>query len=175
MEVFAYLLALVWSILCLILFFKIWGMTNNVEQLTREVHELKMVLVQEQTKAKVVVSKEQEEISLVQSPSDLDREDLKVGDIVELKSNGTHYKVIGIDDLGFVQCEPIKKSIFDSFKAFKRGEIKRCKTYFTQPLHVRQSFLLAAMRIGSLAVRMAAFSCAWVWRSGRCVGYMGRV
>ena len=23
------------------------------------------------------------------------------------------------------------------------------------------------MRIGSLAVRMAAFSCAWVWRSGR--------
>ena len=106
MEVFAYLLALVWSILCLILclilFFKIWGMTNNVEQFTREVHELKMVLVQEQTKAKVVVSKEQEEISLVQSPSDLDSEDLKVGDIVELKSNGTHYKVIGIDDLGFV-------------------------------------------------------------------------
>lgn len=125
MEVLAYLLALVWSILCFILFFKIWGMTNNVEQLTREVHELKMVLVQEQTKAKVVVSKEQEEISLVQSPSDLDREDLKVGDIVELKSNGTHYKVIGIDDLGFVQCEPIKKSIFDSFKAFKRGEIKK--------------------------------------------------
>lgn len=70
-------------------------------------------------------SKEQEEISLVQGPSDLDREDLKVGDIVELKSNGTHYKVIGIDDLGFVQCEPIKKSIFDSFKAFKRGEIKK--------------------------------------------------
>lgn len=95
------------------------GYDNNVEQLTREVHELKMVLVQEQTKAKVVVSKEQEEISLVQSPSDLDREDLKVGDIVELKSNGTHYKVIGIDDLGFVQCESIKKSIFDSFKAFK--------------------------------------------------------
>ena len=30
-----------------------------------------------------------------------------------------------------------------------------------------QSFLSAAVRIGSLAVRMAAFSCAWVWRSGR--------
>ena len=71
MEIFAYILALIWSILCLILFFKILGMTNNVEQLAQEVYELKMVLVQEQTKAKVVVSKEQEEISLVQSPSDI--------------------------------------------------------------------------------------------------------
>ena len=33
MEIFAYILALIWSILCLILFFKILGMTNNVEQL----------------------------------------------------------------------------------------------------------------------------------------------
>ena len=88
MEVFAYLLALVWSILCLILFFKIWGMTNNVEQLAREVHELKMFLAQEQPKTKVVSNK-QGSIPLVQSPSDLDWEDLKVGDMVELKSNGT--------------------------------------------------------------------------------------
>ena len=67
MEVFAYLLALVWSILCLILFFKIWGMTNNVEQLTREVHELKMTIVQErqerpQTQSqKIVLEKEEQE------------------------------------------------------------------------------------------------------------------
>lgn len=45
MEIFAYILALIWSILCLILFFKIWGMTDNVEQLAHEVHELKMALV----------------------------------------------------------------------------------------------------------------------------------
>lgn len=69
MEVFAYLLALVWSILCLILFFKIWGMTNNVEQLTREVHELKMTIVQErqerpQTQSqKIVLEKEEQEKS----------------------------------------------------------------------------------------------------------------
>ena len=30
-----------------------------------------------------------------------------------------------------------------------------------------QSFLSAAVRIGSLAVYMAAFLCAWVWRGGR--------
>ena len=36
-----------------------------------------------------------------------------------------------------------------------------------QALPFGQSFLSAAVRIGSLAVRMAAFSCAWVWRSER--------
>ena len=39
MEIFAYILALIWSILCLILFFKILGMTNNVEQLAQEVDQ----------------------------------------------------------------------------------------------------------------------------------------
>ncbi len=43
-----YILCIVWSILCLILFFKIWGMTNNVEQLTREVHELRNALYHHQ-------------------------------------------------------------------------------------------------------------------------------
>ena len=38
---------------------------------------------------------------------------------------------------------------------------------FYQALPFGQSFLSAAVRIGSLAVRMAAFSCDWVWRSGR--------
>ena len=38
--------------------------------------------------------------------------------------------------------------------------------YFTKALPFGQSFLSAAVRIGSLAVCMAAFSCAWVWRSG---------
>ena len=38
--------------------------------------------------------------------------------------------------------------------------------YFTKALPFGQSFLSAAVRIGSLVVCMAAFSCAWVWRSG---------
>ena len=33
MEVLYLILALVWSILCLILFFKIWGMTNDIRQI----------------------------------------------------------------------------------------------------------------------------------------------
>lgn len=69
MEIFAFLLVLVWSILCLILFFKIWGMTNNVEQLTREVHELKMTIVQERQERpqtqpqKIVIEKEEQKKS----------------------------------------------------------------------------------------------------------------
>lgn len=33
-------------------------------------------------------------------------------------------------------------------------------------LPFEQSFLSTTMRIGSLAVCMAVFSCAWAWRSG---------
>ena len=32
-SIFISILAIVWSILCLILFFKIWGMTNNVQEI----------------------------------------------------------------------------------------------------------------------------------------------
>ena len=44
--------------------------------------------------------------------------------------------------------------------------LQKLKDNFPSP-PFGQSFLSAAVRIGSLAVRMAAFSCAWVWRSGR--------
>lgn len=121
MEVFAYLLALVWSILCLILFFKIWGMTNNVEQLTREVHELKLNL--EQGRIQVRTSQRQEGMSLIQSSSDIPWEDLMIGDEVKLKSNGKLYKVIGFEENGLVQCEPEKMGIFDNFVSVKRNDL----------------------------------------------------
>lgn len=121
MEVFAYLLALVWSILCLILFFKIWGMTNNVEQLTREVHELKLNL--EQGRIQVRTSQRQEGMPLIQSSSDIPWEDLMIGDEVKLKSNGKLYKVIGFEENGLVQCEPEKMGIFDNFVSVKRNDL----------------------------------------------------
>lgn len=120
MEIFAYILALIWSILCLILFFKIWGMTNNVEQLTQEVHELKLNL--EQGRIQVKTPQRQEGIPLVQSPSDIPwDDDLKIEDKVKLKSNGKLYKVVGFEDNGYVQCEPEKMGIFDNFVSVKRS------------------------------------------------------
>lgn len=106
MEIFAYILALIWSILCLILFFKILGMTNNVEQLAQEVHELKMVLVQERPEAKVEVKK-QNSVPLVQSPSDIPWNNLEIGDTIKLKSDGKLYKVVGFENDGQIRCEPL--------------------------------------------------------------------
>lgn len=127
MEGIIYFLGFVWSILCLILFFKIWGMTNNVKQLTQEVHELKKTFVQE--KPKLEAASEKEGIPLIEDPADIPWEELNIGDIVELKSNGARFKVIGFERERFVQCEPLKKELvdklFDSFKTFKRGDIRK--------------------------------------------------
>lgn len=106
MEIFACILALIWSILCLILFFKIWGMTDNVEQLAYEVHELKMALVQERPEAKVEVKK-QNSVPLVQSPSDIPWDNLEIGDTIKLKSDGKLYKVVGFENDGQIRCEPL--------------------------------------------------------------------
>lgn len=121
MEIFVYILALVWSILCLILFFKIWGMTNNIEQLTQEVHELKLNL--EQGRIQVRTSQRQEGMPLIQNSSDIPWDDLMIGDEVKLKSNGKLYKVIGFEENGFVQCEPEKMGIFDNFVSVKRSDL----------------------------------------------------
>lgn len=121
MEIFVYILALVWSILCLILFFKIWGMTNNIEQLTQEVHELKLNL--EQGRIQVRTSPRQEGMPLIQNSSDIPWDDLMIGDEVKLKSNGKLYKVIGFEENGLVQCEPEKMGIFDNFVSVKRSDL----------------------------------------------------
>lgn len=121
MEIFVYILALVWSILCLILFFKIWGMTNNIEQLTQEVHELKLNI--EQGRIQVRTSQRQEGMPLIQNSSDIPWDDLMIGDEVKLKSNGKLYKVIGFEENGLVQCEPEKMGIFDNFVSVKRSDL----------------------------------------------------
>ena len=125
--VFIYILSFIWSILCLILFFKIWGMTNDVKQLTQEVHELKKTFVKEQPTQEPAPQKEG--IPLIEDPADIPWEEINIGDIVELKSNGERFKVIGIEREKYIQCEPLKKDvvdkIFDTFKTFRRNEIRK--------------------------------------------------
>lgn len=99
MEVFAYLLALAWSILCIILFFKIWGMTNNVEQLTKEVHDLKMAIVQElydrpqAQPQKIVLEKEEQG---KEQKEEVTIHNFKMGDYVTHKKYGGKMKVVGV-------------------------------------------------------------------------------
>lgn len=105
MEIFVGFLALIWSIICIILFFKIWGMTNNVEKLTREVHELRMIIERGHTPTKIVPK--QKNNKSLQSHTNTTIEDYKIGDIITLKSNGERYIVTGFKDDGKIQCEPL--------------------------------------------------------------------
>lgn len=63
--------------------------------------------------------------NIEENATNISGEDFKIGDIVELKSNQVQYKIVGFDGDKFVQCEPVKKGIFDNFKAFKRNEIRK--------------------------------------------------
>ena len=96
MEIFAYFLALIWSILCIILFFKIWGMTNNVEQLTREVHELKMAIAHEQPKCTQEQSKKIALEKQEQKEEEVVTHNFKMGDYVTHKKYGGKMKVVGV-------------------------------------------------------------------------------
>ena len=100
MEIFAYLLAFAWSVLSIILFFKIWGMTNNVEQITKEVHDLKMAIVQErhdcpQTQPqKIVLEKEEQEKEQIKE--EVITHNFKMGDYVTHKIYMGRMKVVGV-------------------------------------------------------------------------------
>ena len=75
-------------------------MTNNVEQLTREVHELKMTIVQERQERpqtqpqKIVIEKEEQKKK--QTKEDVITHLFKMGDYVTHKKYGGKMKVVGI-------------------------------------------------------------------------------
>ncbi len=39
-ELFLAIIGLIWTILCLILFFKIWGMTKDVKEINHNIYEI---------------------------------------------------------------------------------------------------------------------------------------
>ena len=79
METLYLILAIVWSILCIILFFKIWGMTNDVK-------EIKDHLLYSQTMERDNASLEQQKNTL----SQVTIQDIKVGDkVVDIDSEET--------------------------------------------------------------------------------------
>lgn len=90
MEGFVYLLCLVWSVLCIILFFKVWGMCNNVAK-----------ILQELTKPKEDPASE-----VSQSCK------LNVGDIVYIKPKGKESVIVDIID-GQYECSSNNKNFYD--------------------------------------------------------------
>ena len=123
MEVFISLLAFVWSILCLVLFFKIWGMTNNVEQLTREVHELKLKIVQEryectQEQSKEIISEKKE-----QKKEELTNHNFKMGYYVTHKKYGGKMKVVGVKN-NRITCD---RGWFSGITSYDASELEPYK------------------------------------------------
>lgn len=120
MEIFAYILTFIWSILCLILFFKIWGMTNNVEQLTKEVHELKIAIAHErqdrpQTQPQKIVLEKEE-----QKKEEAITHNFKMGDYVTHKKYGGKMKVVGVRG-NRINCD---RGWFSGITAYDASELE---------------------------------------------------
>ena len=120
MEIFAYILTFIWSILCLILFFKIWGMTNNVEQLTKEVHELKIAIAHErqdrpQTQPQKIVLEKEE-----QKKEEAIIHNFKMGDYVTHKKYGGKMKVVGVRG-NRINCD---RGWFSGITAYDASELE---------------------------------------------------
>lgn len=120
MEIFAYILTFIWSILCLILFFKIWGMTNNVEQLTKDVHELKIAIARErqdrpQTQPQKIVLEKEE-----QKKEEAITHNFKMGDYVTHKKYGGKMKVVGVRG-NRINCD---RGWFSGITAYDASELE---------------------------------------------------
>ena len=120
MEIFAYILTFIWSILCLILFFKIWGMTNNVEQLPKEVHELKIAIAHErqdrpQTQPQKIVLEKEE-----QKKEEAITHNFKMGDYVTHKKYGGKMKVVGVRG-NRINCD---RGWFSGITAYDASELE---------------------------------------------------
>lgn len=120
MEIFAYILTFIWSILCLILFFKIWGMANNVEQLTKDVHELKIAIAHErqdrpQTQPQKIVLEKEE-----QKKEEAITHNFKMGDYVTHKKYGEKMKVVGVRG-NRINCD---RGWFSGITAYDASELE---------------------------------------------------
>ena len=83
MEGFFAVLAIIWSILCLILFFKIWHMTNDVSIIKELLHNNVMILnnIEKSHKTSVVNG-------------------INIGDRLKVKETGEYVVVSAIDNIG---------------------------------------------------------------------------
>ena len=85
MEELFIVLSVVWGILGIVLFFKIWGMTNDVKKILSVI----------ESKSSIVVSGSSKPNVMIDSSSD---STIKEGDIVYIKSKEKKAKVLNIEN-----------------------------------------------------------------------------
>lgn len=92
MEVFIAVFSIIWGILSLVLFFKVWGMTNDVNEMLR--------IMQEQTKSQTDTKEETAPVEVSSSeetPIEKEEPRVKVGDTILHLKDGKHYEVAKVD------------------------------------------------------------------------------
>ena len=113
MEVLIILLYLIFGILSLILFFKVLGMTNDIDEI--------LTLLKKEIK-----NKEHQENKPVENLTENDTvfdATINVGDIIRLKINGTRYKVDDIDN-GTYFCRDMVMGNLFKYKEFEIEKLK---------------------------------------------------
>lgn len=114
MEVLIILLYLIFGILSLILFFKVWGMTNDIDKI--------LTLLKNEIKRKEL--KDNNPVEGITENDTVFDATINVGDIIRLKTNGTRYKVDDIDNETYYCRDMVMGNLFK----YKEFEIEKRKS-----------------------------------------------
>lgn len=113
MEVFVSLIIIIFGVLQIILFFKLWIMTNNVEKLTNHICN--------SHKAGIVHNREKDNLSTdIIKDYDLRLDTLKPGDRVKLISDGRELTIESIDG-NKIFCN---MGFWGGYKHFNKKDLK---------------------------------------------------
>ena len=108
METFIAIMSIIWTVLCLVFFFKVWGMTNDVK-------EIKKHLIS------VIPLHSKEIVEEINKPKSELSTEINVNDIVKSKYSGREVKVIEVLENGKYRCLDLYKE--NTYETLSLNEI----------------------------------------------------
>jgi hypothetical protein len=124
MEIFLAVVSIVWSVLCIILFFKVWGMCNDVAEMKDRF--AKVFPTDDEKKAMALQQK-----SYIGSTSNAEQEateinDFKVGDSVIYEPMNRRMIIKRIGSNGLLQCVSYKPDGKEEYEGtYKPEQVKK--------------------------------------------------
>lgn len=97
-----YVVGIIWSILNIILFFKIWGMTNDIKYIKESLRSTRSICVNEQKLSDSEESSTGTKPTIKNAP--LNKIDIEVGDFVKNASTGEVMQIADINKDGTYKC-----------------------------------------------------------------------
>ncbi len=120
-DLFLCLLSIAWGVLCLVLFFKVWIMTNDVKRLTEDVRKLTAHFCQEDTQISTPAKTSDASTPQAQTMKPVIVHDFKVGEKLTHKTHGGKLLVVGIND-NRITCD---RGWFYGIEIYDASELKR--------------------------------------------------